>query len=48
MLESLDIERVKDELGDEKSKADNIVSELETKVDDLSSIKEDLENASHE
>ena len=46
MLDSIDLVTAKQELEDQKGKADGIASEIENKVDELGTIKDNLEQAS--
>ena len=46
MLEILDLAAAQQELEEQKSKADDIASEIESKVDELGTIKDNLEQAS--
>ena len=46
MLETLDLAAAQQELEEQKSKADGVASEIESKVDELGTIKENLEQAS--
>ena len=46
MLETIDLAMAKQELEEQKGKADGIASEIETKVDELGTIKYNLEQAS--
>ena len=46
MLDTIDLVTAKQELEDQKGKADGIASEIENKVDELGTIKDNLEQAS--
>tara|TARA_Y100000034_G_scaffold38092_1_gene46801 strand:- start:223 stop:465 length:243 start_codon:yes stop_codon:yes gene_type:complete len=46
MLDTIDLVTAKQELEDQKGKADGIASEIEYKVDELGTIKDSLEQAS--
>ena len=46
MLDTIDLAAAKQELEEQKSKADGIASEIESKVDELGTIKDNLEQAS--
>ena len=46
MLDTIDLAMAKQELEEQKGKADGIASEIENKVDELGTIKDNLEQAS--
>ena len=46
MLDTIDLAAAKQELEEQKGKADGIASEIENKVDELGTIKDNLEQAS--
>ena len=48
MWGTLDLAMAQQELEEQKSKADDIASEIESKVDELGTIKDNLEQASSE
>ena len=48
MLQIIDLAAAQQELEEQKSKADDIASEIENKVDELGTIKDNLEQASSE